>query len=48
MGFLDFGKNRKTGSGVDRTGNEAETEYLKKDFNDFLQSRYENTILLIF
>ena len=36
--FSDFDKNRKSGSGVDQTGNETRSENLKNIYNDFLQT----------
>ena len=43
--FPVFGENRKTRSGIDRTGNETESECLKNGCNNFLQIRYIITFL---
>ena len=37
--FPSFDENWKIGSGVKHTGNETVSEYLKNNFNDFLQIR---------
>ena len=45
--FLSFDKNWETGSGVEHTGNETGSEYLKNGSNDFLQIREINTFFHI-